>query len=58
MTSEHVAMIPQQNRGIRMNVIPGALILNIVTRRLTAPKIEENPINSKLNAQSLTCAGL
>ena len=33
----------QTNKGVRLADIPGALILVIVTMKLTAPKIDETP---------------
>ena len=38
-----VTNIDQTNKGILCNVIPGALILNIVVIKLAAPSIEEAP---------------
>jgi hypothetical protein len=37
------AYMPQQNRGIRVQVIPGARIVWIVTRKLSPVRIEEKP---------------
>ena len=38
-----VTNIDQTNNGILCNVIPGALMLNIVVIKLAAPKIDEAP---------------
>jgi len=37
----------QTNSGVLFAVIPGALILVIVTMKLTAPKIEDTPARCK-----------
>ena len=42
--------------GIRKSVIPGARILNIVTRKLTAPRIELVPIRTSATIQR-SCPG-
>ena len=38
-----VAYMPQQKRGMRVQPIPGARIVWIVTRKLSPVRIEENP---------------
>lgn len=37
----------QTNRGVRFAVIPGALILVIVTMKLIAPRIDDTPAKCK-----------
>ena len=40
-----VARLAQISSGIRKKVIPGARMVTIVTRKLSAAKIDENPAN-------------
>src|SRR5579859_2900493 len=44
-TSSEVEKLAQTSSGIRKKLIPGARIVMIVTRKLSAVKIEENPAN-------------
>jgi hypothetical protein len=46
------------NRGIKFIFMPGTLILNIVTIKLIAPKIEDTPAKCKLNIAKSTEASL
>jgi hypothetical protein len=43
--SSEVARFAQTSRGIRQKVMPGARIVTIVTRKLSAAKIDEKPAN-------------
>ena len=45
ITSSEVARFAQTNSGIRQKVIPGARMVTIVTRKLSAARIEEKPAN-------------
>jgi hypothetical protein len=45
------------NNGIFINVMPGALILNIVVMIFMDPKIEETPITWTENIKKLTVEG-
>ncbi len=44
-TSSEVERFAQTSSGIRQKVIPGARMVMIVTRKLSAVKIEEKPAN-------------
>ena len=44
-TSSEVAKFAHTSSGMRQNLIPGALIVMIVTRKLSAVMIEEAPAN-------------
>jgi hypothetical protein len=44
-----VIKIVQTNKGIIVKYIPKHLILKIVTKKFTAPAIEETPAKCKLN---------
>src|ERR1700749_2287091 len=44
-TSSEVEKFAHTSRGIRKKLIPGARIVMIVTRKLSAVKIEEEPAN-------------
>src|SRR5947199_10481321 len=44
-TNSEVEKFAQTSSGMRKKLIPGALIVMIVTRKLSAVKIEENPAN-------------
>jgi hypothetical protein len=44
----------QVNKGIKFIFIPGTLILNIVTIKLIAPKIDDIPAKCKLNIAKST----
>src|SRR4026209_174296 len=44
-TSVEVARFAQTSSGIRQNVMPGARIVTIVTRKLSAVAIDEAPAN-------------
>src|SRR5947199_10416287 len=43
--SSEVEKLAQTSSGIRKKLIPGARMVMIVTRKLSAVKIEENPAN-------------
>ena len=45
ITSSEVARLAQTSSGIRQKVIPGARMVMIVTRKLSAARIEEKPAN-------------
>jgi hypothetical protein len=45
-TSSEVTSIVQLNSGIRNMLMPGARMLKMVVRKLTAPRIEEVPTSS------------
>ena len=44
-TSDEVARLAQTSSGIRQKVMPGARMVTIVTRKLTAVAIDEAPAN-------------
>jgi len=44
----------QTNNGVLWAVIPGALILSIVTIKLMAPRIEDTPAKCRLNIAKST----
>ncbi|GAC1633899.1 MAG: hypothetical protein NVS4B5_22280 [Vulcanimicrobiaceae bacterium] len=44
-TSSEVVKLAQTSSGMRQNVIPGARIVMIVTRKLSAVAIEDAPAN-------------
>ena len=46
----------QQNKGIRLKVIPGDRIFNIVAIKFVEPITEESPAKCKLNIATSTAA--
>jgi hypothetical protein len=44
-TSDDVARLAQTSSGIRQKLMPGARMVTIVTRKLTAVAIDEAPAN-------------
>ena len=53
-----VAAIAQASSGIRVKLMLGMRMLKIVTRKLIAPKIVENPMNCSAMAQSVCPTGV
>ena len=50
-SSRDVMRVIQTKTGMRINVMPGALMLMMVTVKFNAPATEDAPITSKLIAQ-------
>ena len=49
----------QEKIGMRMSVMPGALMLSMVTMRLTALTVEAIPVISRpMTQKSMLCPGL
>ena len=57
-TSVDVARFAQTSSGIRQNVMPGARIVTIVTRKLTAVAIDDAPANCTPIVKNVSPSGL
>ena len=56
-TSVEVARLAHTSRGIRQKPIPGARIVTMVTRKLTAVAIDEAPANCTPMIQNVSPGG-